>query len=461
MQKSIREGLLTPKRRDFLKLGAVGGGAGLISSRALDASGADIRPPYTVPYLEALPVYRPKAPVVLSPPPQEYPHPDEAGREPHQAWNRFPYQKTYSIIVKQGMHSFHPHLPTQVIWGYDGKLPGPTLVGRMGEPVIVRYYNRLPRDVNSFGSPEISTHLHNGHSASESDGFAGNYFSATVAGPTLTRPGKYYDCHYPNAYAGTDRWPESAGDYREGLGTLWYHDHLLDFTVLPFTAAHLGAVHHHGRQGVENIAVGSFGAHLATLDPAVDDLPQHLHGGLHDPVEDHAMEALSLRRVALVNHRAKRETGAGEHRVTGQQTQHQEVLTDASLIRSRVELWQPGTQGVGDEILLGRPTPVDRGLAGLGTGGDTLHRQAVPADGAELVEGGVEDRAFEYRTAAAGGSLSGGIRPAGGNHLTLSNEQRKRAFGGWGTRRTATQGDVPTDDVTSERLRSLSGTHYR
>ena len=231
MQRSTEKGVLTPKRREFLKLGAAAGGSGLIASRSLDVSGADITPPYTVPYLEALPVYRPKLPVELSPPPQEYPHADEAGRDRHQAWNRFPYQKTYSIIVKQGMHSFHPHLPTQTIWGYDGKYPGPTIVALIGEPVIVRYYNRLPRDVNSFGSPEISTHLHNGHSASESDGFAGNYFSTTIAGPTLTRPGKYYDCHYPNTYAGSDRWPDSAGDYREALGTLWYHDHREGFTA--------------------------------------------------------------------------------------------------------------------------------------------------------------------------------------------------------------------------------------
>jgi FtsP/CotA-like multicopper oxidase with cupredoxin domain len=232
MQKSMGKGLLTPRRRELLKLGAVAGGSGFIASRAFDARAAIIVPPYTVPYLEALPVHRPKAPVaMLTPAPQEYPHADEAGRDPHQGWTRFPFLKTYAMVVKQAMHSFHPHLPTQIIWGYDGTLPGPTIVAYMGEPVIVRYYNKLPRDVNSFGSPEISTHLHNGHSASESDGYAGNYFSPTIAGPTLTRAGKYYDCHYPNAYAGTDRWPESGGDYREGLGTLWYHDHRENFTA--------------------------------------------------------------------------------------------------------------------------------------------------------------------------------------------------------------------------------------
>lgn len=232
MQNNRTEGVLKTNRREFLELGAVAVGSGMVAWRVADAKGTDSRPPRTQPYVEALPVYLPKTPEsLLNPPPQEYPHPDEAGRDPHQGWHKYPYQKTYSIIVKPGMHSFHPDLPTQIIWGYDGQTPGPTLVARMGEPVIVRYHNRLPRDANSFGSPEISTHLHNGHVPSESDGFAGNYFSETVAGPNLTRPGKYYDCHYPNSYAGFDRWPESAGDYREGLGTLWYHDHREGFTA--------------------------------------------------------------------------------------------------------------------------------------------------------------------------------------------------------------------------------------
>lgn len=232
MKESAGRGLFAPKKRELLKRGVVAGASGLMSFHLPDASAGDIRPPATQPFLEALPVYFPKAPAMaVSPPPQEYAHEEEAGREPHQGWRHWPPQKTYVIEVKQALHSFHPHLPRQTIWGYDGILPGPTIVAREGEPVIVRYVNLLLPDVNSFGSPEISTHLHNGHAPSESDGFAGNYFSPDKAGPTLTRPGKYYDCHYPNCYAGYDRWPETDGDWREGLGTLWYHDHREHFTA--------------------------------------------------------------------------------------------------------------------------------------------------------------------------------------------------------------------------------------
>ncbi len=232
MNKSSDRVLLAPKKREFIKLSAVAGISGYLASHAIDASGKDIVPPVTKPYLEPLPVYGPKLQaVVVDPPPQEYPHPDEAGRDPHQGWDHWPPQKTYVMEVKEAWHSFHPHLRPQKIWGYDGVLPGPTIVAREGEPIIVRYVNLLEPDAGSFGSPEISTHLHNGHAASESDGFAGNYFSPTKAGPTLSRPGKYYDCLYTNCYAGYDQWPDTDGDSREGLGTLWYHDHREHFTA--------------------------------------------------------------------------------------------------------------------------------------------------------------------------------------------------------------------------------------
>jgi hypothetical protein len=60
-----------------------------------------------------------------------------------------------------------------------------------------------------------------------------------------------------------------------------------------------------------------------------------------------------------------------------------------------LEARQSGLQGVGDEVLLGGPAPVDRGLAGLGSGGDALHGEAVPADRTELLQRGVLNRVFE------------------------------------------------------------------
>ena len=90
-----------------------------------------------------------------------------------------------------------------------------------GTPILVRNFNNLPADNGGFGINSVCTHLHNGHTPSESDGFPCDYFAA----------GQYYDQYYPN------HWPDSSprtsrtnGDINESLSTLWYHDHREDFT---------------------------------------------------------------------------------------------------------------------------------------------------------------------------------------------------------------------------------------
>ena len=130
---------------------------------------------------------------------------------------------------------FHPDYPQQRVWGFEGRTArgrelNPTIMARYGRPVICRLFNGLPADHVGFGTPEISLHLHNLHTPSESDGFPGDYFSATKAGPTLGGPGIFKDHFYPNVYAGLDQYG-GIGDSREALGTLWYHDHTLDFTA--------------------------------------------------------------------------------------------------------------------------------------------------------------------------------------------------------------------------------------
>src|SRR5215218_5315862 len=59
-------------------------------------------------------------------------------------------------------------------------------------------------------------------------------------------------------------------------------------------------------------------------------------------------------------------------------------------------------EGVDDQVLLARPAAVQRRLAGVGAGGDPLHRQADVADRLELVEHGIEDGALEGLAAAPG-----------------------------------------------------------
>jgi FtsP/CotA-like multicopper oxidase with cupredoxin domain len=221
-------------RRKMIAAGAALAAGAAVSNDTTKTVPANVaaKSPPTTPFVVPLPVYGPKTPVAaLVPPPGRAPSGEEAGRAPHQRSNDFPPRKFYELHVKPLEHSFHPELPTQTMWGYDGMLPGPTIVARYKEPIVVRIFNELPAASVGFGSPEISTHLHNLHTASESDGFPGDYYSASKAGPTLTGPGKYKDHLYPNCYAGFDQFPDTGGDPREALGTLWYHGHRIDFTA--------------------------------------------------------------------------------------------------------------------------------------------------------------------------------------------------------------------------------------
>ncbi|MBP6367437.1 MAG: multicopper oxidase domain-containing protein [Nitrosomonas sp.] len=169
----------------------------------------------------------------------------ECGRNDHQRWGEFfgnsvlgPDQADlYQLSVKANdQYVFHSDYPAQLAWAYQGltadnlSYPNPTFFAYYGRPIIVRLYNQLSINHAGFGTPEISMHLHNLHTPSESDGFPGDYFSPYKAGPTLTKPGYFKDHFYPNVYAGLDEFG-GIGDYREALGTLWYHDHTLDFTA--------------------------------------------------------------------------------------------------------------------------------------------------------------------------------------------------------------------------------------
>jgi len=220
-------------RRQSIQLGAASATAGLVAARPGRLAHAEDPPqgPTTAPWMVPLTVPVPKQTVAsLSPEPSQYPVAGEAGRDPHQTWTGVAPQKLYTIHVKEALHSFHPQLPAQTIWGYDGTFPGPCIVARYNESCLVRFYNEINPYAVGYGSPEISVHLHNLHCASESDGFAGDYWSSVRYGPGLTRAGQFKDHLFMNHYAGFSTDPAGIGDTREALGTLWFHDHRLDFT---------------------------------------------------------------------------------------------------------------------------------------------------------------------------------------------------------------------------------------
>jgi FtsP/CotA-like multicopper oxidase with cupredoxin domain len=119
-------------------------------------------------------------------------------------------------------------LPASTIYGFNGTFPGPMINAEYGHPALVRFENHLgenPKNLDrqDFGSPDFSalTHLHNGHTAPESDG---NPHYSMTAGPNHEgfRAGSFVDQLYLN-------WPAGGLD-AEKQSFFWFHDHRMDHT---------------------------------------------------------------------------------------------------------------------------------------------------------------------------------------------------------------------------------------
>src|SRR3954453_12950810 len=189
---------------------------------------------------------------------------DALGNETHQMWPSalgFPDPIVYKIDVKVAQHSFTKSLigsqvlpidslgqpsvsfdetgknypagqvrtlPPSTIYGFNGTFPGPRINAEYGKPCLVRFENHLDDnplglDRQDFGSPDYSflTHLHNAHTAPESDG---NPHYSMKYGPAYQgyKCGQFVDNLYLN-------WP-AGGDDREKQSFFWFHDHRMDHT---------------------------------------------------------------------------------------------------------------------------------------------------------------------------------------------------------------------------------------
>jgi FtsP/CotA-like multicopper oxidase with cupredoxin domain len=121
-------------------------------------------------------------------------------------------------------------LPKTTIFGFNGTFPGPMINAEYGRAALVRFENQLdqnPSNLNlsDFGSPDkgFLTHLHNGHTAPESDGnpnYRCHQVGARFDGGYL--PGQWVDNLYLN-------WP-AGGDEREKQSFFWFHDHFHNHT---------------------------------------------------------------------------------------------------------------------------------------------------------------------------------------------------------------------------------------
>ena len=268
-------------RRDFLKTALIGTGAvALSSSRLYNAiSTVNASGPYTEvfptsplilsPFQDLLPIPKALAPIAKSevdtwknPPGSGPGQQNSLGNEQHQIWPNNPkvsYAEplVYKIDLKVNSHSFttsqvlpidnngkptvsfdssgktYPagtvrSLPSSTIYGFNGTFPGPRINAEYGKPALVRFSNHLDEnpdnlDRQDFGAPDWSflTHLHNGHTAPESDGnpnYTMNYGPKTHG----YLPGTWCDNLYLN-------WP-AGNDDREKQSFFWFHDHRMDHT---------------------------------------------------------------------------------------------------------------------------------------------------------------------------------------------------------------------------------------
>jgi FtsP/CotA-like multicopper oxidase with cupredoxin domain len=252
-------------RRDLFKMGLLTAGGMLVAKSGLSAraseqqvqtnnpasTGQNTSPgtnqncvpgnqtasPPTRPFVQALPIM-PLAQRVssLTPTPTENPNTGagEVRAAPFQAplidSSRFPVVPAtlYNMHQRQFATSQHPDLPTQTLWGFDDgtgtRSPGPTYQAFYGRPQLTRNINSLPsiteKNNTGFGMASVSTHLHNAHNPSESDGNPCDFYTN----------GRFCDQYYPNVLAGFNSDHAPNGDINESLSTLWYHDHRVDFT---------------------------------------------------------------------------------------------------------------------------------------------------------------------------------------------------------------------------------------
>ena len=173
---------------------------------------------------------------------------DYCERSTHQIWTDAvtdPMQgRLYYIKLRVGPHSFTSskvqpidahglpvvppdnipgprYLPDSTIWGFNGAFPGPMINAEYGKPVLIRFENQLHLDngfdSDDFGAPcrQFLTHLHNAHTAPESDGNPNFRFKGYF-------PQEWVDNLYLN------RPPDD--DDREKQSFLWFHDHYEGYT---------------------------------------------------------------------------------------------------------------------------------------------------------------------------------------------------------------------------------------
>jgi FtsP/CotA-like multicopper oxidase with cupredoxin domain len=216
------------ERRDVLKIGALGaiaaGGLAVPLGQAAGARSPSRLPSSNMPrpYVAAF-----RRPQVLQP--------YATGTD---AMGRVDY---YSVTAQEVRANIVPGLTTRV-WGYNKRVPGPTISVAQNTRVKLRVRNKLPAVHPLFGHPfATSTHLHGSASLPQYDGYASD----------LTQPGWYKEYEYP--------------DY-QGARTLWYHDHAAHRTAQNVYSGLAGQFHLHDSYELGQLPQGEFDVPLVVTD---------------------------------------------------------------------------------------------------------------------------------------------------------------------------------------------------
>jgi FtsP/CotA-like multicopper oxidase with cupredoxin domain len=202
---------------------------------------------------------------------------------------KYPLPLYYRLALQVGQHNFtaskvlpiqsngfpigplapgygQTHLPASTIYGFSTTpeipnsctFPGAMVYARYGQPSNIRLENQLHLDGGldrmDFGSPEwgFLTHLHNGHTACESDGNPNHK-------PGAYLPGGWCDNLYLNFPAGNDP--------GEKQSFMWFHDHFM----------------HHTGANVYKGMVGLYPIYDPDLDPGDERFGLRLPGVPTDP----------------------------------------------------------------------------------------------------------------------------------------------------------------------------------
>jgi FtsP/CotA-like multicopper oxidase with cupredoxin domain len=196
----------------------------------------------------------------------------EVGQHHFTSLKALPIDSFGNPVVPPGKDTANPrYLPASTIYGFNGgdaatdacptgaTFPGPMIYAQYGRPALVRFENHLHQNPCSlergdFGDPNYAflTHLHNAHTAAESDG-----------NPNHTEEG-YRPCEFvENLYL---NYPPD-GDDAEKQSFLWFHDH---------KEAYTGANVYKGMVGIYPI-------YDPILDPGDERSPGYTGKALHLP----------------------------------------------------------------------------------------------------------------------------------------------------------------------------------